>query len=507
MKRFALLATITLGIAVAFAATSPSAQAGLLGGGKAAAPSPSPSPSALPTATPEPPDVAIPRLQAKLKNNPNDQQAMAELAANLLQINRPDLSVQLTQRLLQMGDKTAQVFYLDGFAQSAVGNIQVAVADLEQASNLDPTNMGVLAQLSELYLRTNRASDAERIAKRAVTFNKAEPQAYFTLGAVYAAEGHFDDARAQFEEAGKLDPKDTRAAFQIASTYAQQNNIPLALSSIDRALQVDPKNVQALLFKAQLYAAQHDDAKAAPAFDDAAVAATGDDQKVGILVTKAKYFAGEKKNSQAEGVFAQMLAQYPKVSAAHVAYADYWMSQRQAGKAQSELQAALAINKDDASALTRLGQISMQSGKTTDAIGYLKHSAEIAPDAQTFAMLGQAYSYNRSYAQSKDACGKSFSISATPQMLACIAGADYELHNYNEASRIFDTLDARAHGFLEQNPDMLFIAGKTYEQNHQPAKAVSAYKRLLPMMKKGTKVYAQIQQSIADLSRPAKKKH
>jgi tetratricopeptide (TPR) repeat protein len=505
LKRFALLATMMLGFAVAIAATTPSAQAGLFGGKAAASPSPSPSPSALPTATPEPPDVAIPRLQAKLKNNPNDQQAMTELATNLLQVNRPDLAVQLTQRLLQMGDKTAQVYYIDGFAQSAVGNIQVAVADLEQASNLDPTNMGVLAQLSELYLRTNRASDAERVAKRAVTFNKTEPQAYFTLGAVYAAEGHYDDARAQFEEAGRLNPKDSRADFQIASTYAQQNNIPMALTSVDRVLQLDPKNTQALLFKAQLYAAQHDDAKTAQAFDDAAVAATSDDEKVSMLVTKAKYFASEKKNSEAEAVFAQILAQYPKVGAAHVAFADYWVSQKQFGKAQTELQAALSINKDDPAALVRLGQLSMQQGKVSDAIGYLKHATDIAPDAQALAMLGQAYSYTHNYQQAKDACSKSFSIAASPQMLACVAGADYELKNYSEAARIFDTLDLRAHGYLEQNPDMLYIAGKTYEQSHQNAKAVSVYKRLLPMMKKGTKVYNQIQASITDLSRPQKR--
>ena len=492
-----------LGFTVAIAATSNSAHAGGILVAKAATPSPSPSPSALPTATPEPPDVAIPRLQNKLKVNPNDQQAMTELASNFLAINRPDLSVQLTQRLLQMGDKTAQVYYLDGFGQSAVGNLQLAVADLEQASNLDPTNMSVLAQLADLYLRTNRPNDAERIAKRGVTFNKTEPQAYFTLGAVYAAEGHFDDAREQFEEAAKLDPKDTRPAFQIASTYAQQNNIPMALTSIDRALQLDPKNVQALEFKAQLYAAQHDDAKTAPAFDDAAVAATTDEQKVSILVNKAKYYVGEKKNSQAEGVFQQIIAQYPKVGAAHVAFADYWVSQKQIGKSQGELQAALALNKDDVSALGRLGQISMATGKYTDAIGYLKHASDLAPDPQTLSMLGQAYSYVRDYQHSKDSCAKAFQIAASPQLLACIAGADFELKNYNEASRIFDALDVR--GFLVQNPDLLFIAGKTYENAHQNAKAVSAYKRLLPMMRKGTKVYNQVQASIVALSKPEKK--
>jgi tetratricopeptide (TPR) repeat protein len=172
MKRFVLSALIALGFAfVAFASTTPSAQAGLFGGKAAATPSPSPSPSALPTASPEPPNVAIPRLQAKLKANPNDQQAMSELAAEFLQINRPDLTVQLTQHLLQVGDKTAQVYYYEGFAQEELGNGQAATYALEQASNLDPTNMGVLAQLAEVYLKANRAADAERVAKRAVTFN------------------------------------------------------------------------------------------------------------------------------------------------------------------------------------------------------------------------------------------------------------------------------------------------------------------------------------------------
>jgi cytochrome c-type biogenesis protein CcmH/NrfG len=110
LKRFALIALIALAFVVGIAATTPNAQAGLFGG-KKATPSPSPSPSALPTASPEPPSVAIPRLQAKLKANPSDQQTMAQLAAEYLQINRPDVTLQLTQHLLQLGDKPAVVYY------------------------------------------------------------------------------------------------------------------------------------------------------------------------------------------------------------------------------------------------------------------------------------------------------------------------------------------------------------------------------------------------------------
>ncbi|MGC1760283.1 MAG: hypothetical protein WA742_13085, partial [Candidatus Cybelea sp.] len=143
MKRFGLILLIIAAVVVGVAATTPSAQAGLFGAKKTGTPSPSPSPSALPTASPEPPSIAIPRLQAKLKANPTDQLTMAQLAAEYLQVGRPDITLQYTQHLLQMGDKTAQVYYYDGFAEEQLSNYAGATYDLEQASNLDPTNLGV----------------------------------------------------------------------------------------------------------------------------------------------------------------------------------------------------------------------------------------------------------------------------------------------------------------------------------------------------------------------------
>ncbi|MEO6835569.1 MAG: tetratricopeptide repeat protein [Candidatus Tumulicola sp.] len=507
MKRIALTVLVALGCAfAAFAATTPGAQAGIFGG-KSATPSPSPSPSALPTASPEPPSVAIPRLQAKLKANPNDQQAMSELAAQFLQINRPDLTAQLTQHLLQAGDKTAQVYYYDGFAQEQLGNGRAATYDLEQASNLDPTNMGVLAQLADVYLKANRSADAERVAKRAVTFNKTQPVALTTLGSIYAAEQKYDDARTQFEAAYKLDPKDSSAIYQIATTYAQQNNIPMALQTINRALMVDPKSIQALVYKADLYAKQHDDAQATAAYDDAIVAAPSDDQKAQIMVRKASYFIGEKKYPQGEAILTQVTTQYPKVPSGFVAFGEYYAQLHEWGKASAKLQAALAIDPENAPALLGLGELSMQNGKANDSIAYFKHYTQVSPDAQGYALLGQAYSQAHNYSGARDSCGKSFEIQRSPETLSCVAGADYELKNYKEAAQIFDVLDKNAHGFLDQNPTLLYIAAKSYQNANQCTKAVAAYKRLLPMMRKGTKDYTNVQKSAAGPCRAAQHAH
>jgi tetratricopeptide (TPR) repeat protein len=497
LKRLALAASFTLALGIAFLATTPNADAKK---GPAPTPTPSAAPAAAPTASPEPPSVAIPRLQARVKANPNDQDAMLQLANQFLTVGRPDLSVPITQQLIKLGNKSAQVYYIDGAGLESLGQIPQATQDFEQASTIDPTNLGVLSQLTDLYIRTNRLADAERVAKRALAFNKTEPQALENLGSVYASEGHFDDARVQFEAAGVLDPKDPAPIMQIANTYGSQNNIPMALATVDRALKIDPTNVQTLVFKADLYGKQHDDAHVGQAYDDAVVAAPDDATKIAILVRKAGYYVDSKKPSIADGILSDTIAKYPKSAAAHVAYGDFQAQNKNMTKAVGEWQTALGLDKNNAQALLRLGQSSLSANKANDAVGYLKRYTQVSPDAQGFALLGTAYSYVHDYARSRAACASSFQIQRAPETLACVGGADFETKNYKEAGQIFDVLDANAKGFLNQNPQLLYIAAKSYEKTKQNAKALAAYKRLLPMTKKGSKEYKDLSASIAALT-------
>jgi tetratricopeptide (TPR) repeat protein len=479
------------------------ASAGLFGGKASATPTPSPSPLPMPTATPEPPNIAIPRLEQKLKDNPNDRQAMTDLATEFLGINQPQATLALTQRLLQLGTKTAQVLYLDGAAQQAVGNQQAALSDFEQASNLEPTNLSVLGSLADAYLKANRNQDAERVALRAVTFNKSEPRAYVELGVVYASEQKWDDARKQFETAYGLDPKDVTPLMQEAQTWVMQNTIPYALAVVDRAIAADPKNVQVLVFRADLYAKQNDIPKASSAYDDAVAAATSDAEKASVMVRKALMFANAKQQSQAQATFQAALTQYPSIGAIHTAFGEYYLSQRDQRRAEQQFLAALKTDKTDVNALMDMVQLKQAQGRTVDAIGYLKQVTQVAPSAPSFALLGQAYVSMHDYKNAKDACLKSFQIERTPDTLGCIAGSDYSLKNYKEAAEIFDILNGQIKAYMDRNPQLLYMAGVAYTQTHQKPKAVDSYKRLLKIMKPGTKEYKQIQTQIAQLSKPA----
>jgi tetratricopeptide (TPR) repeat protein len=210
------------------------------------------------------------------------------------------------------------------------------------------------------------------------------------------------------------------------------------------------------------------------------------------MIRKAAYFVQEKKDAQAVAIFQQITQMFPKVAIGFSAYGDYYASVRQYDRATTQWQAALAIDPNNAAALLGLGEVSMQGGRLNDSISYLRHYTQVSPDAQGFAILGQAYSRVRDYSGARDACGKSFEIQRSPTTLSCVAGADFELRNYKEAAQIFDVLNNGAHGFLDANPPLLYMAAKAYASSNQCSKAVAAYKRLLPLMKKGTKDYAMV---------------
>jgi tetratricopeptide (TPR) repeat protein len=475
---------------------------------RAAKPTPAPSatPAPLPTATPEPPNIAIPRLEQRLKDNPNDRQAMIELAGQFLGINHPEASVPLTQRLLQLGTKTAQVYYLDGSAQAALGNGAPAISDFEAASNLEPTNLAVLSSLAELYAKAGRLQDADRIANRAVTFNKTDPKAYETLAGVLAAEQKWDQARAQFEKAYSLNTKDVSPLVQEAQTWVAQNTIPNALTVIDRAIAADPKNVQVLVFRADLYAKQNDVTKAAAAYDDALAASVSDAERASVLVRKALMFAGARQKAQAQATFEGAIKQYPLISSLHTAYGEYYLAQRDQRRAEQQFNLALKGDRSDVSALYDMANLKQTQGRTVDAISYLKQISNVAPSAQIYALLGKEYVSVHDYTKAKDACSKSFQMNRNPDTLGCIAGSDYSMKNFKEAAQIFDILNRDVKSYMDHNPQLLYMAGDSYAHTKQKPKAVDSYKRLLKLMKPGTKSYKQIQAQIALLTKPSDSK-
>lgn len=466
----------------------------------AVSPTASPSPAPSPTATPEPLDVQVPRLEAKLKTDPNDKTTMTQLAQDYYSINRPDLALGLTQKLLSSGTKTAQVYYVDGISNAALGHDKEAVSDLENASNLEPTNAAVLGTLTTLYLRQNRASDAERIAKRAITFNKTDVNSIVTYGQVLATEQKYDDARTQFEAAAKLAPTDPHPIVLEAQTYASQNAIALAAQVFDRAVAVDPKSAEALSGKAQIASAQHNVPVAVDTFNKLLAIATTDEEKAAVMDQMAKLYATEKMDTEADAAYRNALSTYPKVPATRVNYGDYRAFKKDNAGALREWTAAAGPNRDNPDALARLGDYYKQTNDLPKATANYKRLTEVAGnDPRTWLMLAGSYAQNHEYDKARDAFRHSYALGRSAEALVGLAQSDFATKNYKETIQIFSALDHNAPNFTKQNPQVLYVLGQSYQKTGDKKNARDAYTRFLAYTKPGSQANSEVKQLISQM--------
>ena len=501
-----LLSVLSLSAAALVAAVGvlPGAAAPKPAATAAATASPSPAP------TPEPLDKAIPRLEAKLKTDPTDKASMTELAADYLQIGRPDLAVAMTQKLLQGGTKTAQVYYFDGLAQSGTGHQKEALADLEQAANLEPTNAGVLGTLTQTYLQLNRPQDAERVAKRAITFNKEDKNAFLAYGSVLASENKFDEARVQFEAAAKLDPKDARPIVLEAQTYASTNAIALAAQLYDRAIAIDSTNVEALVGKARLAATQHNVKDAVATYEQILALQVDPNDKVAVMDQEAIVYANEKMDAEATAAYQRPIAQYPNVLGSHTAYGEYLSAKNDKAGAEREFLAGAGPNRDQVDALARLGQLYAQQNNIPKAIDQFKRVTELTPnDPRARLLLGATYAANKQFDKARDAFKASYNLQHTPDALLGLGQADLQTRNYAECTQVYDALDKGAPDLSRQNPAVLYGLGQCYQGAKQPERAKAAYQKLLGYVPPNSSAATQLKALIAAIDRqqkPAPKK-
>jgi tetratricopeptide (TPR) repeat protein len=494
--RFRYLAVFVAGALLALAAFAHPAFAA-----STPAPAATPVPTPAPTPTPEALDVQVPRLEAAIKADPTDKQSMAQLANDYLTIGRPDQAVVLTQKLLAGGTKTAIIYAMDGAAQAALGKQAEGIASMEQARNIDPSNIQFLVPLTQMYMAANRPADAERIAKSGATLNPSSKEAALNYGIVLASERKFDESRVQFENAATLDPKDPHALVLEARTYEDANALALAMPVLDRAIAEAPTNLEALAAKAELASAQHD-VKTAVATFTTILGLMPDDANRGAVTDQiAIAYAREKMDSDADAAYRRAIDSYGGMPPAHIAYGDYLAGKKDMNGAVLEWTAAVGANRDNPDALARLGQAAAAGNDLTTAIADFKRLTEVVSSSpQAYLLLGQAYMANKNWDSAHDAFKASYNLAHSLDSLVGMAAADQQSRNYTEELQIYEGIHQNA-DVVKANPGLLYNMGTAYRSANQPQKAKATYTEFLTYLKPGTQGYTEIKQLIADLDR------
>ncbi len=126
-------------------------------------------------------------------------------------------------------------------------NIELAVAELNNAATLDPKYPNTYAALGEAYLygyqQINRGTDwvnqALRNCQKSLTLRETS-EGHTCLGSVYNSTGKYDLAVREFQRAVQSDPSNEEALGGLAEAYVKLGNPVAAEAAYEKAISLRP---------------------------------------------------------------------------------------------------------------------------------------------------------------------------------------------------------------------------------------------------------------------------
>lgn len=145
------------------------------------------------------------------------------------------------------------------------GDALEAVAQMEQALQLDPENVALLVRAGEMYLVMRDTQRVRRITEKVLDLDVSSGPAWALRGRLREAEGDLDQALADYHQALRQMPDDKQVLHDVAELYRQRNQPQRALIALAHLAEVYPPGeepAEVLYLTGLAYAAlgRHDDA-------------------------------------------------------------------------------------------------------------------------------------------------------------------------------------------------------------------------------------------------------
>jgi tetratricopeptide (TPR) repeat protein len=135
--------------------------------------------------------------------------------------------------------------HLLGKLYLALGRLDAAVSELDEAARLAPRDNTVASALAIAFLKQKRLENAKRTFRRMIDILGESAQLHMFFGAAYRQTEFFEEAEAEFKHAISLNPRYPRVHYYLGLSYLSQegrNKSSEAIVEFQTELQRDPND-------------------------------------------------------------------------------------------------------------------------------------------------------------------------------------------------------------------------------------------------------------------------
>jgi len=148
-----------------------------------------------------------------------------------------------TERIIN--PKTADDFFLKGFAAQMDGNQVKALEYYQKAIQLNPKFKGVYLNIGSMYLFTDKYEEAIKYYQKEIELNPKFAFAYNNIGIAYDKMGKYEEAIKYYQKAIEVNPEYAEACYNKGLTYNNIGKYDEAIKSFRKAIKLNPKYTEA----------------------------------------------------------------------------------------------------------------------------------------------------------------------------------------------------------------------------------------------------------------------
>jgi eukaryotic-like serine/threonine-protein kinase len=267
------------------------------------------------------------------------------------------------------------------------GNLDQAIAALQQSIQTDPRFALGYAQLGGAYLTKHAYSqdprwlvEAEANAQKAAELDSNIPEVYVTLGQIHETTGKHDLAMQEFQHALSLDPRDADAESGLAGAYENAGRIQEAEAAFQKAAALRPDSWKGYSNLGAFYDRQNMYPKAVEA-DQHAIALTPDNAQVYANLGGA---CADSADPKLLPIGEQALRKSIQLSPSYAAYAnlgDLLLLEHRPAEAEAAIEQALKLNDTDYNVWNFLLMADEWQKKDAEAATARHHTETLAEQA------------------------------------------------------------------------------------------------------------------------------
>lgn len=177
-----------------------------------------------------------------LQQVPNQPDALHLLGILAIQVNRPDVAVELISRAIAIQPNQAGYHSNLAEAHRKMGNLEAAEAECRQAIALNPQLAPAHANLGTILIDRQQPQDAEAALSKALEINPNLPGALSAMTAVSVGLGKIDQAIEHGQRAIAAAPGDAVAHNNLARALELAGDLEQAETHYRRGVELDPQN-------------------------------------------------------------------------------------------------------------------------------------------------------------------------------------------------------------------------------------------------------------------------